>query len=313
MRQNNISSTQNASQSNREKHIVILDTDIGDDIDDALALALALKSPEIDLRGITTVFGDTKRRAQLAKHILHVFGREDIPVAIGVGKPLEQRHSPSNVAQAEILRNKLYDEAAFNTYSGPEFIIQQAFEHPKELTLVCIGPLTNVALALLIQPDISKAIRRIVMMGGSSGIPLPERNVSSDVKAAHMVLSSGIPITLIGLNVTVRCQLRTSDIEQLQENTSPQAQLLYRLLTIWQQHSPRFRSKRPFLHDPLTITSICVPELLEFRDMRVQVSERGPLRGFMMPHIVGNLPVHAAVDVQANEAREWIMERLLAP
>ncbi len=312
MRQNDIFSTHEAIQSHNEKHRIVLDTDIGDDIDDALALALALNSPEIELLGITTVFGDTQKRAQLAMHILHTFGRQDIPIAVGVGKPLQQYSSPSTVTQTEVLDNKQYDEDTFSTFSGPEFIVQQALEHAEKLTLVCIGPLTNVALALLIEPRIAKAIGRIVMMGGSSGMPLPERNVRSDVQAAHMILSSGIPITLIGLNVTRRCQLRKRDMKQLQNSTTAQSQLLYRLLTVWQQHRSRWQTKRPFLHDPLTIAALCMPELLQFRDMPVHVIEHGPFRGVMMSHILGDLPVHAAVDVQVKNARNWVMQRLLA-
>ena len=311
MRQNDVSSTHEAIQSDSEKQMIVLDTDIGDDIDDALALALVLNSPEIDVQGITTVFGDTQQRAQLAKHILYTFGREDIPVAVGVGKPLQQRHLPSEVAQAAILGNKLYDEETFSTFSGPELIVQQALEHSGKLTLVCIGPLTNVALALLIEPRIAKAIRSIVMMGGSSGLPLPEWNVRSDVKAADIVLNSGIPITLIGLNVTKHCQLRKQDIEQLRKSTTAHAQLLYQLITIWQQHRPRWHSSLPYLHDPLTIAALCTPELLTWRDTPVQVIQRGPFVGFMVPRMLGGATIRAAVGVQAKDVREWVVQRLL--
>ena len=311
MRQNDVFSAHEAIQLDKEKQMIVLDTDIGDDIDDALALALVLNSPEIDVQGITTVFGDTQKRAQLAMHVLHTFRREDIPVAVGVGKPLQQRHPSSGVRQAAILGNKLYDEETFSTFSGPELIVQQALEHPGELTLVCIGPLTNVALALLIEPRIALAIRSIAMMGGTSGLPLPEWNVRSDVKAAHMVLSSGIPITLIGLNVTTRCQLRKKDVERLRESTTAQAQLLYRLITIWQQHRSRWHPSLPYLHDPLTIAALCVPELLTWQDMPVQVIRRGPFEGFMVPRMRGGTTIRAAVGVQVKDAREWVMHRLL--
>lgn len=311
MRQNDVFTAHETIQSDKQKHSVVLDTDIGDDIDDALALALALNSPEIAVQGITTVFGDTQQRAQLARHILHIFGREDIPIAIGVGKPLHQRHTPSGVVQATILGNKHYDEEMFSTFSGPEFIVQQALEHSGKLTLVCIGPLTNVALALLIEPRITSAIRSIVMMGGSSGLPLPEWNVRSDVQAAHMVLSSGIPITLLGLNVTTRCQLRKQDIEQLRKSTTAQAQLLHELIRIWQKHRPRWHPRLPFLHDPLTIAALCTPEQFIWQDMPVQVIQRGPFEGFMVPRMPGGANVRAAIGVHTKDAREWVMQRLL--
>jgi len=311
MHQRDVFSAQKAVQSRERKHTILLDTDIGDDIDDALALALALNAPSIDLIGVTTVFGDTLKRAQLAQHVLHVFGRNDIPIAVGIGNPLQQRHPPSGVAQAEILGNCSPDPDGFSTFSGPELIVQQALTHAGQLTLICIGPLTNVALALLIEPRIITAIRNIVMMGGTSGVPLPEWNVRSDVKAAHIVLHSGIPITLIGLNVTTCCQLRKLDIERLHTATTPQAQLLSQLLTIWQQHRPRWHPNRPYLHDPLAVAALCLPELLRWQAMPVRILMRGPLTGFMVPRMLGGALVQAAIGVDAKAAREWIMQLLL--
>src|ERR1700730_2506478 len=125
-----------ASQFERDKHLVLLDTDIGDDIDDALALALALRSPEIELTGITTVFGDTRLRARLAKHVLHVFERDDIPVAAGISIPLLERHHPSGVPQATILATEAHEEQEFSASSGPELIVEKALAHPGRLILL---------------------------------------------------------------------------------------------------------------------------------------------------------------------------------
>lgn len=311
MRQEDVITDQKAVQSDEQRHKILLDTDIGDDIDDALALALALNSPEIELLGITTVFGDTLRRAELTQHLLQIFEREDIPIAIGVGKPLQQRHAPSGVAQAEILGNRQPDQGKFSTFSGPELIAQQALTYEGQLTLVCIGPLTNVALALLIEPRISSTIRSIIMMGGTSGIPLPEWNVRSDVEAAHIVLHAGIPITLLGLNVTTRCQLSNFDIQRLQATQTSRAQLLSRLIAIWQRHRPRWHSSRPYLHDPLTIAALCKPELLRWQSVPVQIMTHGPFTGFMVPRMLGGTEVQAAVGVDAKAAREWIMQMLL--
>src|SRR6266478_6152284 len=107
------------------KHLVLLDTDIGDDIDDALALALVLRSPEIELLGVTTVFGDTRKRAHLAAHVLQTFGREDIPVAAGLDVPLQPHHRPSGVPQAAIL-NACTAPPSLSSYSAPELIVQEA-------------------------------------------------------------------------------------------------------------------------------------------------------------------------------------------
>ncbi|HEY6540320.1 MAG TPA: nucleoside hydrolase [Ktedonobacteraceae bacterium] len=297
-----------ASQLEGNKHLVLLDTDIGDDIDDALALALTLNSQEIDLIGVTTVFGDTRLRARLAKHVLHVFKRDDIPVAAGISAPMLARHRPSGVAQAAILASD--EEQSISNRSGPELIIEKALAHPGRLTLLCIGPLTNVAIALLKEARLFMAIRSIIMMGGTSNIPFPEWNVRSDARAAQIVLSAGIPITLLGWNITTRCQMRAEDIERLRDKNTPQTRLLSDLIVIWQQHRPRWHPPFPFLHDPLTIAALCAPELFRFEEITVRTFTHGPLRGFMVPRLMNGPLVSAAVDIQAEQAREWVMERL---
>lgn len=299
-----------ASQFAEEKILALLDTDIGDDIDDALALALALRSPEIDLIGVTTVFGDTHLRARLAAHVLHTFGRHDIPVAAGISTPMLAHHPPSGVPQAAILTSDT--EPSISTHSGPQLIIEKALAHPGRLTLLCIGPLTNVATALLHEPRLFMAIRNITMMGGSSSIPFPEWNVRSDARAAQIVLSAGIPITLLGWNITTRCQMRSEDIERLRLKDTPQTRLLSDLIAIWQQHRPRWHPALPFLHDPLTIAALCAPDLFRFEEMTVRTLTHGPLRGFMIPRLMNGPLVGAAVDIRAEQAREWITERLLA-
>lgn len=300
-----------ASQAPLQKQLVLIDTDIGDDIDDAFALALALRSPEIDLQAVTTVFGDTQLRARLAAHILKVFGREDVPVAAGIATPLRSKQRPSGAAQAAIVD----DTAIFPNIcvlSGPELIVQIALAHYGQLILLCIGPLTNLATALRMEPRLFMAIRRVIMMGGTSGYPFPEWNVRSDTRAARIVLGAGIPITMLGWNVTTRCQLQESHVEQLCCDGSPQSQLLSTLLAIWQRHRPRWHPKLPFLHDPLAVAALCVPELFKFEEMTVRIFERGPLRGFMVPRLLDGPLVEAVVDVEADEVRRWVMGHLLA-
>ncbi|HYK86699.1 MAG TPA: nucleoside hydrolase [Ktedonobacteraceae bacterium] len=301
-----------ADQSLAKKMSVLIDTDIGDDIDDAFALALALQSPELEVRGVTTVFGDTQRRGQLASYLLKVFGREDIPVAAGVGQPIQYRHRPSGVQQAALLDRSIV-LPPLSPRSGPELIVETALAQHGQLTLLCLGPLTNVATALQLEPHLFMAIGNIVVMGGSSNMPFPEWNVRSDARAAQIVLGAGIPVTLLGWNVTTRCQLRESDIERLLCTPTPQAQLLSRLLAIWQRHRPRWHPALPYLHDPLTIVALCAPQLLEFREMTGRVISRGPLSGWMVPRVLNGPLVHAAVNVRAEQARAWIMKRLLAP
>lgn len=311
MRQTAPSSVSETVQSAPEKHTVLLDTDIGDDIDDALALALILSSPELKLQGVTTVFGDTRLRARLAAHLLHIYGRDDVPVAAGIGAPLQPRHHPSGVPQAALLDDCI--SPSLSTLSGPELIVQTALAHRRELILLCIGPLTNVAHALLLEPRIFMAIRRVIMMGGTSSLPFPEWNVRSDAKAAQMVLGAGIPITLLGYNVTTRCQLRECDLKQLHSSDSQHVQFLSKVIALWQRHRPRWHPKLPYLHDPLTVAALLKPEFFAFEEMTARVFTHGPFKGYMVPRRINGPLVHAAVDVAVAEAREWVMQRLLSP
>jgi purine nucleosidase len=288
----------------------LIDTDIGDDIDDALALALALCSPEIELLGVTTVFGDTQKRAYLAAHILEVFRHKGIPVAAGQQTPLLFRHRPSGVPQAAIL-DPCIPKDILSPFSAPELIIHAALEHHGNITLFCLGPLTNIATALMIEPRLFLAVKDIVMIGGTSGFPLPEWNMRSDAQAAKIVLASGIPITLLGWNVTMRCQLQESDIERLHYQNSPQTRLLSQLLAIWQRHRPHWHPRLPFLHDPLAIVAFCVPELFHFEVMTARMLTRGLFKGCMLPRILDGPLVYGAIDVNSEAAREWVMQRLL--
>ena len=299
-----------AGQFTSPKYKVLIDTDIGDDIDDALALALALCSPEIELLGVTTVFGDTQKRAHLAAHILEVFRHKEIPVAAGQQMPLLFRQRPSGVPHATIL-DPCTSSDMLSPFSAPEFIIHTALANHGNITLFCLGPLTNIATALMIEPRLFLAIKNIVVVGGTTWFPLPEWNLRSDAKAAKILLASGIPITLLGWNITMRCQLRESDIEKIHYQNSPQTRLLSQLLAIWQRHRPRWHPRLPFLHDPLAIVAFCAPEIFHFEVMTARMLTRGLFKGSMLPRILDGPLVFGATDVKSEEARKWIMQRLL--
>ncbi len=290
---------------------VIIDTDIGDDVDDALALAVALQSPELDIKGISTVFGDTQTRARLAAHVLSVFGREDIPLAAGSGAPLQSHHPPSGVNQAVVLPEEV-PEAPINSLAAPEMIAQIVREHGGEITIICLGPLSNIATMLIDEPEIALSIRSIVMMGGTASMPLADWNVRSDARAARIVLHAGVPITMVGLDITRRCQLRDEDVERIEQCVNPRQRLLFQLIEAWRQHQRQKRqSLLPYLHDPLTVAALCQPALLCWREVKVEVLTRGILQGVTVPRIAGGARVRAAVDVKVVEARAWIMDRLL--
>ncbi len=310
MRQNEGFPHPGTDQLSGSAYPVFLDTDIGDDIDDALALALALQSPEINLLGVGTVFGDTTLRAHLAAHVMAVFGRSDIPVAAGAGEPLQRHHPPSGVAQAAILPKHL-PMPEISMISGPELLIQIAQAYAGQLVVVCIGPLTNLATALRLEPGLFRLLRRVIIMGGSSGIPLPDWNIRSDSEAARIVFAAGIPLTCVGLNVTLRCQLRQKDIVRLNKSRTARAHLLSALIEIWQEQRPRWHSPRPFLHDPLTVAALCHPSALVFQEMPFSLITQGFLQGITVPRLPGGTWVEAAIRVNVDDAREWMMQRWL--
>lgn len=289
---------------------VFVDTDIGDDIDDALALALLVCSPEVRVVGVSTVFGDTALRARLATYLLQTYGYPDVPVAAGQEQPMQLRHQPSGVCQAIALPND--QRVSLSPLSGSELLIQTARGYPGELTLLCLGPLTNVALALQKEPRLGSLLRQIFFMGGASRIFWPDWNVRSDALAARLFLEARLPVTMIGLNVTFPAHLRSSEVERFQRARNPRLLLLAQLIKAWQVHQPWWRSRLPGLHDPLVVAALCAPQFFRFASLSVRVLTQGPLSGWTIPRWLSGSPVRAALSVARTPARAWMLQRLFA-
>ena len=186
---------------------IIFDTDIGDDIDDALALGLALQSPELDVRLVTTVIDDTETRSRLAWKELGLYGRRDVPLATGAPEPLLDPRRFTRARQFEVLdAADVLPQAARRR--AAEAIVETLMAAPEKITLVPVGPLTNIALALKTEPRIRDKIERIVLMGGAFTLLRPEYNIVRDRAAAEIVFASGVPITAVGLDVTTKVQAR---------------------------------------------------------------------------------------------------------
>src|SRR5213082_3596005 len=208
---------------------IILDTDPG--IDDALALFLALASPEVQLEAVTTVSGnvDVALTTYNALTLLELAGRTDIPVARGIDRPLIRQ--PFNAAF-------VHGDNGLGGLQLPEPGIQPVAEHavdviiekilaaPGEITLVTIGPLTNIALALRREPRIAQHVREVVIMGGALRVPgndtpTAEFNIFADPHAAHIVIHGGWPIRLVSLDVTTVTLLRREQVDRLAQNGNP--------------------------------------------------------------------------------------------
>ena len=282
---------------------IILDTDIGDDVDDALALAIALNSPEIDLIGVTTVFRDAPRRALLAQQLLGLFNR-DVPVHAGCSKPLvisyDELPGGANLGkQFEALDTSLeYD----NRQHAVDSIIEtaQEFGADNPLTICPIGPLTNIALLLAKAPEIMPRIR-IVLMGGWWSEPKAEWNIRCDPEAAAMVFNSGADITMVGIDVTKQCVLNDAQVEQFQEAGTPHAKFLYDLIKLWKHQVT--------LHDPLTLLTL-FDDCVQFEPRRIKVELCGERRGDTVV-IDGPPNCRVATKVDADRAVQLFMERVL--
>lgn len=220
-----------------KKTKIIIDTDIGDDADDALALCLALKSPELEVAGITTVFRNTAARAKIAVSLLRMMGRDDIPVYAGLGRPLVQ---PADVNAVPIqLFEDMKDLPYCRELGAVDYLYQTLSQAQDPITLVAIGPLTNIAMLLQTHPEVSNKIQELVIMGGAFYMHYTEWNILCDPEAAHIVFSSGVPVRAIGLDVTTRCQVGDSMVAFLRKAGKPETDLLADLLMCYHKNRGR--------------------------------------------------------------------------
>ncbi|CAJ1910154.1 Pyrimidine-specific ribonucleoside hydrolase RihA [Aeromonas veronii] len=263
---------------------VILDCDPGHD--DAIALILALASPELKVLAVTTSAGNQTPDKTLnnALRILTLLGRNDIPVAAGAPKPLARELIIADNVHGEsgLDGPKLPDPAfAPQAMTGIELMARCLRESAKPVTLVPTGPLTNIALLLAAHPELKPRIARIVLMGGAAGAgnwtPAAEFNIYVDPEAADMVFKSGIPITMCGLDVTHEAQVMDEDIERVRAITNPVAQCVAGLLDFFMiyHRDPKWGFAGAPLHDPCTIAWLLAPELFYGVECWVDIETSG--------------------------------------
>ncbi|MFL9627922.1 pyrimidine-specific ribonucleoside hydrolase RihA [Aeromonas jandaei] len=263
---------------------VILDCDPGHD--DAIALILALASPELKVLAVTTSAGNQTPDKTLnnALRILTLLGRNDIPVAAGAPKPLARELIIADNVHGEsgLDGPKLPDPAfAPQAMTGIELMARCLRESAEPVTLVPTGPLTNIALLLAAHPELKSKIARIVLMGGAAGAgnwtPAAEFNIYVDPEAADMVFKSGIPITMCGLDVTHEAQVMDEDIERVRAITNPVAQCVAGLLDFFMiyHRDPKWGFAGAPLHDPCTIAWLLNPALFHGVECRVDIETRG--------------------------------------
>jgi purine nucleosidase len=261
-------------------HKVVWDMDPG--IDDALALILALKSPEVQVMGITTVAGNApvEMTSANARCILEFLNAGSIPVAMGAANPLNRPledalsyHGSDGLGNCGLPLPKLplYPAKAW------DFLARLILNAPGELTLLATGPLTNIAYAFELHPELPELLARLVLMGGAYNLtpcgkgnrtPFAEFNIWQDPEAAHIVFNSGANIFAVGLDVTMNTAacLNSPHLKQIKTGRTPAAHLAARLVEYEVKYHGCCR-----MHDPLALALLLDPSLLDFTSARVEV------------------------------------------
>ena len=263
---------------------IILDTDIGDDIDDCFALGLILCSPELELCGVTTVFENVEARCRLAGTLLAVAGRCDIPVAAGCGAMLSSRFNydinPRKAYLEGSLPNQItsaLDESqlpAIDKRHGVDFIIDTIKAGDGDIEIVAIGALTNIAMAITKCPEIIAKIPRIICMGGvfedDTRRGIIDWNTLCDPIASDIVVNSGIKTDFISLDVTTKVPLLKDDMDRIRASEKPLAKKMAEALELWIE-KVNARGGTPLMHDPLTVAVLVKPELVKWHTGTVSI------------------------------------------
>jgi len=264
------------------RHQVIFDTDIGTDVDDILALGFLLGSPgEIDLVGVTTVYGDVGLRARMAQKLLQLRGRAEVPVHLGVSDPLlkiEPIYWPGHEGVGLLQDDD--DLPAPSETHAVDFLIDTVLANPGEITLLAVGPLTNVATAILREPGFAPALRNLTVMGGrvdmsDSARGPSEHNITCDPEAASVVFNAGIVVNLVPLDVTLKALIHQQGVHALKAQGDP----YHAALADQVARYPGFvaRGGSTFLHDPLAAMALVRPDHLGWQPFHVQVELNGRL------------------------------------
>ena len=250
---------------------LILDTDIGSDIDDAVALAYLLRQPRCELLGITTVSGEPDKRASLADAVCRAGGRTDIPIHVGVEAPFLIAPVQPRAPQAEALTQRWPHQEFSKENTAVDFLRQTIRARPGEITLLAIGPLTNIALLFALDPEIPALLKGLTMMGGWFYAPQVEWNIKCDPHAAVKVFASPLPITAVGIDVTGRCRLPADECRRRFAQAGRALELVSAMAEVWFRHSPEST-----FHDPLAAALLFEESLCRTEAQHVEVELVSP-------------------------------------
>ena len=261
---------------------VIIDTDPG--VDDAMAILLALNSPELKVEALTVVPGNVEAAQGLenALKLVSLAGRCDVLVAGGAQHPLNQKlitaqfwHGKNGLAGVELPAPACKPDARF----GPDLIIEMVHKYPHEITLIPVGPLTNIALAVSKDPGIAFLVKDIVIMGGSitggNVDGAAEANIYNDPEAAQIVFNAGWTVTMIGSDVGERTLITRKDVIQLQANHQPESDFVAKLADFYLTRSEKSGYQGAAMYDPLAVATVIDPTLVTLKNMHVDVETKG--------------------------------------
>lgn len=306
---------------------VIIDTDPG--IDDALAIMLALASPELDVRALTSVGGNTglANTTENALRLLHLCGRDDIPVGAGADVPLVRRDSKADATThgADGFGGVQLDPAprGVDPRGAVRLLADVVTGSDSPVTLIALGPLTNVAALIAAHPDVAARLERIVLMGGGARVlgnmtPTAEFNIWYDPEAAARVFAAGIPITMVGLDVTHKALTSPGDWDRLrQPGTGKVAEAVLGMVDFYTEyHRARLGTDSTAQHDSLAVAAVIRPELLTTVSAHVDVEYVGTLtRGMTVVDLdhVGDQPPTAdvGVDVDTGAFNTLLIDRVV--
>jgi inosine-uridine nucleoside N-ribohydrolase len=269
---------------------VIIDCDPG--IDDAVALLLALSSPNLIIEGITIVHGNSSDIEKLAKNactILHIAGRPDIPVHVGAAVPIHRKrevgaewvHGENCLGDIELPHAK---NQPHPHHSAVEFIVSKVKQHPKEIVLITLGPLTNIALALQIYPKLAENVKDLVIMGGAvftrgNASPCAEANIYHDPEAAKLVFNAKWPkpFTLVPLDITQAVQMTHDEFKILHDSNNKCGVFVYQILKFYYQFHEKLGVNHMYIHDATAVMALLYPELFKEKFGLVDVEAAGDI------------------------------------
>ena len=288
-------------------HKVILDTDIGTDVDDALALSVLLGSQSVDLLGITTVYGDTQLRSKIAMHICELVQRT-VDTYFGESLPISGREVWMSGEEGKNYK----DLNRFNPESqgAVEYLVETIASNPNSIDIVAIGPLTNIARAIQISQDFESQVKRVWIMGGDFTQSRVEHNFKCDIDAARIVLESKIPISILDLPSSQKTIIRTKEIDQI--GRTPQlGSLLHSEIMSWIQ--PR-NQDWTIPHDPIAALALLAPEFFE-TSLTGQVKIDADGMSFWKESELGNVKLLNPIDSESavqrmielitNQSKAW--------